>query len=212
MYLFNGSCFKLHTTEEEVRHLHYTPEVVRLTHNITVTRVYFSFVVYCLMWSCVSNSVNKIYYQNVNFAFFLNEPLILPTPCDTSGAWTKINNVDCTSNSFTKKWRSRVQEQTEIVFNICALSSSDWQLPCVICLFMLRSCKEEPKHELAKMRRGDEENRGVRGGWEDESRKLNDQLTGFVETKLAGGIKGEGGWAGWGGVVGQWGRGATNRQ
>lgn len=63
------------------------------------------------MWSCVSNSVNKIYYQNVNFAFiFFNEPLILPTPCDTSGAWTKIKNVDCMSNSFTKKWRSRVQE------------------------------------------------------------------------------------------------------
>lgn len=168
------------------------------------------------MWSCVSNSVNKIYYQNVNFAFiFFNEPLILPTPCDTSGAWTKIKNVDCTSNSFTKKWRSRVQEQTESVFNICALSSSDWQLPCVVCLSMLWSCEEEPKHELAKMRRGDEENRGVRGeggGWEDESRKLNDQLTGFVETKLAGGIKGEGGWAGWGGVVGQCAREATNRQ
>lgn len=40
------------------------------------------------------------------------------------------------------------------------------------------------------MRRGDEEKRGA--GGEDESRKLNDQLTGFVETKLAEGIKSDG--------------------
>lgn len=41
--------------------------------------------------------------------------------------------------------------------------------------------------------RGDEEERGEQKGGEEETRKLNDQLTGFVETKLAGGIKGDGG-------------------
>lgn len=49
----------------------------------------------------------------------------------------------------------------------------------------------------------------VQGG-KEESRKLNDQLTGFVETKLAGGIKGEGGRGGKGDNEQR--RGATNRQ
>lgn len=49
---------------------------------------------------------------------------------------------------------------------------------------MLRKCKEDLKHAPRKMRWG---------GDEEESRKLNDQLTGFVETKLAGGINSDGG-------------------
>lgn len=51
---------------------------------------------------------------------------------------------------------------------------------------MLHSSKKELKHKLRKRRRRDEEMQ------QEESRKLNHQLTGFVEIKLAEGIKGDG--------------------
>ena len=64
---------------------------------------------------------------------------------------------------------------------------------------MLRSCEEELRHELRKTGGRDEEMK--RREVERESRKLNHQLTGFVETQLAGGIEGDGGRGGGGGTV-----------
>lgn len=91
----------------------------------------------------------------------------------------------------TNSKSSRRRRQQTQAFQYLPLS--DYQSLTLIHLFMLRSSKKELKHKLRKMMGIDEEmKRGGMQQWEEKGRKLDDQLTGFVEIKLAGGTKGYG--------------------
>ena len=70
-------------------------------------------------------------------------------------------------------------------------------IPFYLCIFALQPQGRTETLKHWKRRKGNEEmsRRGVQGV-EEESIKLIDQLTGFVDAKLAWGIKGDGRWGG----------------